>query len=120
MAAFTGKELFLLLLMVSVCSGILGWIFRKGLKVILCIGLAICVYAVFFNWLPAQLDAGNTPEQIVDSTVKDFGNSGIAESIGQTAGETMNYVNDNKEDWGEALSNLFRKITFSYEEARNQ
>lgn len=119
MAAFTGKELFLFLLMVSVCSSLLAWIFRKGLKVILCIGLAICAYAVFFNWLPAQLEAGNTPEEIVDSTVNDFGNSGIAESIGKTAGDTVNYVNENKEDWGEALSNMFKKITFSYEEARN-
>lgn len=80
-------ESWVLLAIVVVAIGVLlSKVLECSIRFVIAVCIVVALIGIGFYWLPSVIDnilnGGTTVEEVVDGTVNDFGNSGIAEAIG--------------------------------------
>lgn len=108
---FTSMDIFWILITIAAIFAVVGFIFRKILKLALAVAIILAVSGIGFGWVPEQFDKVENGEKTVNEVIDEAG--GI---VSNRLNEGKEYVEENKEGilagftsaWGKVLCSINR------------
>ena len=95
---FTPADIFWILITIAIVVTIVGFVFRKILKVALVIAALSIIASIGFGFIPEQAEKIKNGEATTSDVANDLGNH-IEEKIE----EGTQYIEDNKDAWAEGF-----------------
>lgn len=112
MPQFTGAEIFWLLVIIAVIFAVAGCIFKTAIKVFLTISVCCLICSIGFGWLPEQFDqvknGDKTTNEVINEVIVDADK--VLNEAGDVFNVTVDYVEENKDEWLDSLESLFVKL----------
>ena len=112
MPQFTGAEIFWLLVIIAVIFAVAGCIFKTAIKVFLTISVICLICSFGFGWLPEQFEqvknGDKTTNEVINEVIGDADK--VFDEAGNMINVTVDYVDENKDEWLDSLESLFEKL----------
>lgn len=107
----TTKEIILLIVIAALIFGVIASVIRKGFAVLLSIWAIFVIASLGFFWLPEKVGQWSNGETTITDTVNGVLSGEENASMDNAIEQGREYVSDNYQSWGEAVSSLWKKVT---------
>lgn len=108
MITLTTKEIIVLCFIVLLGFTILSAIFKSFTKILISIALGVICFSVGFFWLPKRAEEVVSGQRTVSEIFEDTLNDRT--ELNESVKEGVQFINNNKQSWMEALDSLAQKI----------
>ena len=108
MITLTTKEIIVLCFIVLLGFTILSAIFKSFTKILISIALGVICFSVGFFWLPKRAEEVVSGQRTVSEIFEDTLNDRT--ELNESVKEDVQFINNNKQSWMEALDSLAQKI----------
>lgn len=105
---FTSMDIFWILITIAGIFAIVGFVFRKILKLALAVAIILTISGIGFGWLPEQMEKVKNGETTVNEVVGEAG-----EIVSNRINEGKDFVENNKEGWLDGFTSAWEKVLCS-------
>ena len=118
----TTQELVILLVLIIAIGGVLAFLFKSAIKIVVT-GVLICaLWVVGFEWLPTkweqiqknEITPGELVGEIKNTIVSEYEDSGLENTIDNAIEVGGAWIDENKDSWIDSFHSLIQKLTGTY------
>lgn len=105
---FNSMDIFWILITIAGIFAIVGFVFRKILKLALAVAIILTISGIGFGWIPEQMERVENGETTVNEVIDEAGSI-----ISNKINDSKDYVENNKEGWLEGFTSAWKKVLCS-------